>query len=218
LTKNRLSTLASAGSDRRRGTAPSARGGSRGNQGSPRAQVELPPWQRRSRRSRTASSNRRSTISFPASRASQSRRFSASSGPSYVIDARKLGAVPRLVPLRDERYDLEAMLEAIGPSTKLVYVCLPNNPTGTTNTPEELDAYFDRVPPHVLTVLDQAYLEYIDDPDYPDGVEEYLKRGRRVVVLRTFSKIYGLAGLRVGYAAAPASVVTAIGQVRRAFD
>src|SRR5438477_4713584 len=138
--------------------------------------------------------------------------------PSYVIDARKLGAVPRLVPLRDDRYDLEAMLEAIGPRTKLVYVCLPNNPTGTTNTREELDAYFDRVPPHVLTVLDQAYLEYIDDPDYPDGVEEYLKRGRRVVVLRTFSKIYGLAGLRVGYGLAPAAVVTAIGKVRRAFD
>ena len=138
--------------------------------------------------------------------------------PSYVIDARKLGAVPRTVPLRDERYDLEAMLEAIGDRTKLVYVCLPNNPTGTTNTREELDAYFDRVPPHVLTVLDQAYLEYIDDPDYPDGIEEYLKGGQKVVVLRTFSKIYGLAGLRVGYAAAPAAVVTAIGKVRRAFD
>jgi histidinol-phosphate aminotransferase len=138
--------------------------------------------------------------------------------PSYVIDARKLGAFPRTVPLRDERYDLEAMLEAIGPRTKLVYVCLPNNPTGTANTREELDAYFDRVPSHVLTVLDQAYLEYIDDPDYPDGIEEYLKRGQRVVVLRTFSKIYGLAGLRVGYAAAPAAVVSAIGKVRRAFD
>ena len=138
--------------------------------------------------------------------------------PSYVIDARKLAAVPRLVPLRDERYDLEAMLEAVGPRTKLVYICLPNNPTGTSNTREELDAYFDRVPAHVLTVLDQAYLEYIDDPDYPDGVEEYLKHGHRVVVLRTFSKIYGLAGLRVGYAAAPAPVVTAIGKVRRAFD
>jgi histidinol-phosphate aminotransferase len=86
------------------------------------------------------------------------------------------------------------------------------------NTRAELDAYFDRVPEHVLTVLDQAYLEYIDDPDYPDGVEEYLRAGRRVVVLRTFSKIYGLAGLRVGYGLAPAPVVTAIGKVRRAFD
>jgi histidinol-phosphate aminotransferase len=138
--------------------------------------------------------------------------------PSYVIDARKVGAVPVRVPLRDGRYDLEAMLAAVTPRTKLVYVCLPNNPTGTMNTRAELDAYFDRVPEHVLTVLDQAYLEYIDDPDYPDGVEEYLKPGRRVVVLRTFSKIYGLAGLRVGYGLAPAAIVTSIAKVRRAFD
>jgi histidinol-phosphate aminotransferase len=138
--------------------------------------------------------------------------------PSYVIDARKLAAVPRTVPLRDGRYDLDALLDVVGPRTKIVYVCLPNNPTGTTNTRAELDAYFDRVPEHVLTVLDQAYLEYIEDPDYPDGIEQYLKRGRRVVVLRTFSKIYGLAGLRVGYALASAPVVTAIGKVRRAFD
>jgi histidinol-phosphate aminotransferase len=138
--------------------------------------------------------------------------------PSYVIDARKLGAVPRTVELRDGRYDLEAMLDAIGPRTKIAYVCLPNNPTGTTNTRAELDAWFDRVPEHVVTVLDQAYAEYIDDPDYPDGVEGYLKQGRRTIVLRTFSKIYGLAGLRVGYGLAPAELVTAIGKVRRAFD
>ena len=138
--------------------------------------------------------------------------------PSYVIDARKVGAVAKTVPLRDHRYDLEAMLGAITPRTKVVYVCHPNNPTGTMNTRAELDAYFDRVPEHVLTVLDQAYLEYIDDPDYADGIAEYLKPGRRVVVLRTFSKIYGLAGLRVGYALAPAAVVTALGKVRRAFD
>jgi histidinol-phosphate aminotransferase len=138
--------------------------------------------------------------------------------PSYVIDARKIGALPRTVPLREHRYDLEAMLAAVGPRTKIVYVCHPNNPTGTMNTRAELDAYLDRVPEHVLTVIDQAYFEYIDDPDYPDAVEEYLKAGRRVVVLRTFSKIYGLAGLRVGYALAPDKVVTAIGKVRRAFD
>jgi histidinol-phosphate aminotransferase len=86
------------------------------------------------------------------------------------------------------------------------------------NSRAELDAYFDAVPEHVLTVLDQAYIEYIDDPEYVDGIEEYLKAGRKVVVLRTFSKIYGLAGLRVGYAVGPAEVVTAIGKVRRAFD
>jgi histidinol-phosphate aminotransferase len=137
---------------------------------------------------------------------------------SYVIYARRLGAIPRTVPLRNGCYDLDAIVEAIGPRTKLVYVCHPNNPTGTMNSRSELDAYFERVPEHVLTVLDQAYHEYIDDAEYADGVDEYLKRGRRVVVLRTFSKIYGLAGLRVGYALAPAPVVTAIGKVRRAFD
>jgi histidinol-phosphate aminotransferase len=138
--------------------------------------------------------------------------------PSYVITARKLGATPVTVPLRDGRYDLDALLDAITERTKLVYVCHPNNPTGTMNTRAELDRYFERVPDHVLTVLDQAYFEYVDDPDYADGVEEYLKRGRRVVVLRTFSKIFGLAGLRVGYGVASEKVVTAVGKVRRAFD
>jgi len=138
--------------------------------------------------------------------------------PSYVIDARKVGAVARTVPLRDGRYDLDAMLAAIAPRTKLVYVCLPNNPTGTTNTRAELEAWFERVPDHIVTILDQAYAEYIDDPDYPDGVEDHLKQGRRVVVLRTFSKIYGLAGLRIGYGLAPAPIVTAVSKVRRAFD
>jgi histidinol-phosphate aminotransferase len=138
--------------------------------------------------------------------------------PSYVIYARKLGAVPRTVPLRDSRYDLEALLAAVGPRTKLVCISHPNNPTGTTNTRAELDAYFEQVPEHVLTVLDQAYFEYIDDPDYPDGIEEYAKRGHRVVVLRTFSKIYGLAGLRIGYGIAAPPLATAIVKVRRPFD
>ena len=138
--------------------------------------------------------------------------------PSYVIYAVKLGATAQRVPLRDQRYDLDAMLAAIGPRTKLAYICHPNNPTGTSNSRAELDAWFERVPEHVLTVLDQAYFEYVDHLDYPDGVEAYLKAGQRVAVLRTFSKIYGLAGLRVGYALAPEPVVTAIGKVERAFD
>jgi histidinol-phosphate aminotransferase len=137
---------------------------------------------------------------------------------SYSIDTLKQGAVPVRVPLRDHRYDLDAMLAALTPRTKLAFICLPNNPTGTTNTRDELDAWFDAVPAHVLTVVDQAYFEYLRDPQYPDAIEEYAKRGRRVVVLRTFSKIYGLAGLRVGYAVGPRGVITAIGKVRRAFD
>jgi histidinol-phosphate aminotransferase len=122
------------------------------------------------------------------------------------------------VPLREHRFYLEAILAAVTARTKLVFIATPNNPTGTMTGREELDAYFDRVPDHVLTVLDQAYLEYVEDPDYPDGIEEYAKSGRRVLVLRTFSKIYGLAGLRVGYGVGPAGVITAIGKVRRAFD
>jgi histidinol-phosphate aminotransferase len=138
--------------------------------------------------------------------------------PSYGIYGLKLGAEPIRIPVRDLRYDLEALLDAVTPRTKLVYVCHPNNPTGTMNSRAELDAYFDRVPEHVLTVLDQAYFEYIDDPDYADGIEEYFKAGRRVIVLRTFSKIYGLAGLRVGYGVGPEELVTALGKTRRAFD
>jgi histidinol-phosphate aminotransferase len=137
---------------------------------------------------------------------------------SYVIDPLKLGAVPVRVPLRDETIDLEAVLAAITPRTKLVFVAAPNNPTGTTNLRAELDAYFERVPLEVLTVLDQAYFEYLDVPDYPEAVAEYFGAGRRVLVLRTFSKIYGLAGLRVGYGVGPADVIEAIGKVRRAFD
>jgi histidinol-phosphate aminotransferase len=138
--------------------------------------------------------------------------------PSYVIYARKQGAATTLVPLVDRRYDLDALLAAVTQRTKLVYICHPNNPTGTMNTTEELDAYFARVPEHVVTVVDQAYFEYIDRPDYPDAVERYLKDGRRVVVLRTFSKIYGLAGLRVGYAVGPSSACAAMAKVRRPFD
>jgi histidinol-phosphate aminotransferase len=138
--------------------------------------------------------------------------------PSYLIYGLKLGAEAVRVPLRDHRYDLDALLAAITPRTKLVYICHPNNPTGTMNTRAELDSYFQRVPEHVVTVLDQAYYEYIDDPDYPDGVEEYFKGGQRVIVLRTFSKIYGLAGVRVGYGVAASDLVTELGKTRRAFD
>jgi histidinol-phosphate aminotransferase len=138
--------------------------------------------------------------------------------PSYALDPLKLGGVVVRVPLEEERIDLEAMLDAITTRTKLVFIAAPNNPTGTTSSRAELDAYFERVPPHVLTVVDQAYFEYIEAPDYPDAIAEYFGRGHRVLVLRTFSKIFGLAGLRVGYGIAHADVITAIGKVRRAFD
>jgi histidinol-phosphate aminotransferase len=138
--------------------------------------------------------------------------------PSYVLDAAKLGATAVKVPLRDHLYDLDALLDAIGPRTKIVYVCHPNNPTGTANGRAELAIFLERVPPDVLTVIDQAYFEYIDDPDYADCITEHFAAGLRVTVLRTFSKIYGLAGLRVGYGIAPTDVVEATSKVRRAFD
>jgi histidinol-phosphate aminotransferase len=138
--------------------------------------------------------------------------------PSYVLDALKLGAVPKQVPLTDHRYDLDAILAEVGPRTKIVYLCNPNNPTGTMVARDEVEAYFERVPGHVLTVLDEAYYEYVESDDYPDGIDESFAAGRNVLVLRTFSKIYGLAGLRVGYGIGPAEVVQAIAKVRNAFD
>ena len=112
---------------------------------------------------------------------------------------------------------LDALLAAVEPRTQLVYVCHPNNPTGTANGGDELRSFLDRLPAHVLCVLDQAYFEYIDDPDYVDGVDLF-REDRRLLVLRTFSKIFGLAGLRVGYGIGPADVVAATSRVRRAFD
>ncbi len=138
--------------------------------------------------------------------------------PSYVLAALKLGALPVRVELSGDRYDLDALLAAVTARTKIVYVCNPNNPTGTMVDRDALDGYFERVPEHVVTVLDEAYFEYIDAPGYPNGIDDYLKAGHRVCVLRTFSKVYGLAGLRIGYGVAPAEVVTAVRKVQNAFD
>jgi histidinol-phosphate aminotransferase len=102
------------------------------------------------------------------------------------------------VPLRDERHDLPAMADAITPRTRAVFVCNPNNPTGTVVHSAELEEFLARVPPDCLVVLDEAYAEYVRDPAVPNGIEIYRDRPN-VAVLRTFSKAYGLAGLRVGY-------------------
>ena len=138
--------------------------------------------------------------------------------PSYVLDAKKLGGVARMIPLRDERYDLSVLLAAVNERTRIVYLCNPNNPTGTMVGRSEVEEYFRHVPEHVLTVLDEAYFEYVDADDYPDGITESVHADRRVLVLRTFSKIYGLAGLRVGYGVGPPDVIDAIRKVRNAFD
>src|SRR5580698_9738883 len=113
------------------------------------------------------------------------------------------------VPLRDETHDLAAMADAITPRTRLIFVCNPNNPTGTVVHAAELGAFLDRVPPDCLVVLDEAYREYIRDEAVPDGMRLYRDRPN-VAVLRTFSKAYGLAGLRVGFLVAHEPVADAV--------
>ncbi|HIE53435.1 MAG TPA: histidinol-phosphate transaminase [Armatimonadetes bacterium] len=121
------------------------------------------------------------------------------------------------VPLRNFTSDLEAMAARLTPRTKLIFVANPNNPTGTMNTRDEVERLLDRVPDHVLVVLDEAYYEYVDDPDYPDSLQ-YVREGRNVIVLRTFSKIYALAGLRVGYGLARPDLIGYLNQVREPFN
>jgi histidinol-phosphate aminotransferase len=108
------------------------------------------------------------------------------------------GATSVRVPLRDEVHDLDAMAEAITERTRLVFVCNPNNPTGTVVHRAELERFLDRVPEDCLVVLDEAYTQYVTDADVPDGLKLYRDRPN-LAVLRTFSKAYGLAGLRVGF-------------------
>ena len=139
--------------------------------------------------------------------------------PSYVIDALKMGATPVRVPLAGHRFDLEALLDGRhargrGSSRSATRTTRPGRWSAAPSSTSTSRA----CPSTSLTVLDEAYFEYIDDPDYPDGIEEHVKAGRRVLVLRTFSKIYGLAGLRVGYGVGPADVVTAVNKLKRAFD
>jgi histidinol-phosphate aminotransferase len=138
--------------------------------------------------------------------------------PVYPINAAKMGAVSVRAPLAGSSYDLVALADAITERTKIVYVTNPNNPTGGMVARAALERFLDALPGHVLPVLDEAYFEYVDDPEYPDGASEQLAQGRRCVVLRTFSKIYGLAGLRVGYGLCPPDVAAACLKVKNAFD
>jgi len=138
--------------------------------------------------------------------------------PSYRLDAVKQAATPVAVPLRAGSYDLDAMAERIGPRTKIAYVCNPNNPTGGMVGRAALRAFLDRVPDDVLVVVDEAYHEYVTDLDYPDAIAEHVHERPNVAALRTFSKIYGLAGLRIGYLVGPPEVVREAMKVRNPFD
>ncbi|HJL43976.1 MAG TPA: histidinol-phosphate transaminase [Myxococcales bacterium LLY-WYZ-16_1] len=121
--------------------------------------------------------------------------------PSYVVYRLAAQAMNReglVAPLRSDRIDLATLAGLVDRRTKLVFLANPNNPTGTYVRRRELLAFLDRIPPHVIVVLDEAYFEYATAPDFPDGIDA-LRSRPRVVVLRTFSKIFGLAGLRIGY-------------------
>ncbi|MTD15511.1 histidinol-phosphate transaminase [Nakamurella sp. YIM 132087] len=132
---------------------------------------------------------------------------------AYPIVSRIAGATPVPVPVTaDHRLDLDAMAAAVTERTRLVYVCTPNNPTGTVVHRDELERFLDAVPDDVLVVVDEAYREFDTDPDTPDGVEISARRSN-VLALRTMSKAYGLAGLRVGYAVGDAQLIGALRQV-----
>ena len=136
----------------------------------------------------------------------------------YPIAVASVHGRPVMVPATAERcHDIEAMAQAVTPRTKLMYIANPSNPTGTYINREQMDRLFELLPDHVLLVVDQAYQEYVDRPDYPDTLTD-LKAGRNVIVLRTFSKIYGLAGLRLGYGVTHAHVVETLNHVRSPFN
>jgi len=134
---------------------------------------------------------------------------------AYGNLAKVMGAHLVEVPLADWRYDVRAVAEAAG-AAKAVFVCNPNNPTGSALHHQELQELLDRIPPQALVVLDEAYAEWADDPAFPNAVA-LLRRHPNLVVLRTFSKIYGLAGLRVGYAVAEPEIISCLNQVREAY-
>ena len=128
--------------------------------------------------------------------------FAWRSFEAYPIMVQVAGATPVPVPLTaDERHDLEAMAAAVTPRTRLIFVCTPNNPTGTVVHSDELERFLQAVPSDVLVVIDEAYVHFDDDPDSANGLE-FFRRYENVAVLHTFSKAYGLAGLRIGYAVA----------------
>jgi histidinol-phosphate aminotransferase len=135
----------------------------------------------------------------------------------YRLAIQGAGAAARVVPMRDHTHDLAAMCDAIGPTTRMVFLGNPNNPTGTIYRRAEWERFLERVPKDVVVLCDDAYAEYVDDRDYPDTVREP-DRHPLLVVLRTFSKIYGLAGLRVGYGIGPTDLVDLVDRLRDPFN
>jgi len=140
--------------------------------------------------------------------------------PSFVVYpmiVQAVGGIRVVVTLKEHRLDLEAMARAITPMTKMIFVANPNNPTATIVTANEVEDFMSRVPDRVIVVFDEAYLEFAQGPDFPDSLA-YLRQGRKVAILRTFSKAASLAGLRVGYGMASPDCVALLNRIRAPFN
>jgi histidinol-phosphate aminotransferase len=136
----------------------------------------------------------------------------------YEFVSRVMDAVPVAVPVRDDfTHNLQAMAARITPRTKIIFICNPNNPTGSIVAAEEMELFLRGIPETVLVVVDEAYREYVTDPRYPDSME-LLKAGHRLIILRTFAKIYGLAGLRIGYGVSGPGTIALINRVKEPFN
>ncbi|MDZ4286444.1 MAG: histidinol-phosphate transaminase [Prosthecobacter sp.] len=133
----------------------------------------------------------------------------------YKLMAKVFGAETIEVPDPGYIHDLDAMAASVTPRTKEIFIANPNNPTGTLVSQEQIDRFMDKVPPHVVVVFDEAYYEFLDNP--PDTLK-YVREGRNVVVLRTFSKIQGLAGLRIGYGLANKEMIEVLQRTRQPFN
>ena len=135
----------------------------------------------------------------------------------YDIMVRSAGAILVHVPLKALTIDLEGFLKQVTSKTRMVFVCNPNNPTGTVVTKEAFDRFLADLPPHVVVVMDEAYVEFVRDKNAPNGLD-YFSEKRPLVILRTFSKAYGLAGLRIGYGVMPEYLSDLLNRVRQPFN
>ncbi len=135
----------------------------------------------------------------------------------YRLITQAAGGISHLVPLRNFTHDLDAIAEAITPATRMVFLANPNNPTGTIFVRREWEELLAALPAHVIVVMDEAYFEFVDDPEYPDSLAAH-GSGHLLITLRTFSKIYGLAGLRLGFGVAQPELIEMMNRVRQPFN
>jgi histidinol-phosphate aminotransferase len=143
--------------------------------------------------------------------------FSQHAFAVYPISSQSVGATLKISPAKDYGYDLEALMNLVGERTRVVWIANPNNPTGTWVGGEELENFIAGVPSNVIVVVDEAYIEYVAEPDYPDA-SKWLEKYPNLIVTRTFSKVYGLASLRIGYALSHPDVADLLNRVRQPFN